>query len=73
VLVETAQSVTAGSMKQLLKDVVCHGLSSAGFIPAVRKLFAGRAGMITFHEVQTEFRYELATGTSSPYFEHSLS
>jgi hypothetical protein len=25
VLVETAQSVTAGSMKQLLKDVVCHG------------------------------------------------
>jgi peptidoglycan/xylan/chitin deacetylase (PgdA/CDA1 family) len=59
-------------MKQLLKDLACHGLSRAGLMPAVRSLFAGRAAILMFHEIQTEFQYELATGTSVSLFEHSL-
>jgi peptidoglycan/xylan/chitin deacetylase (PgdA/CDA1 family) len=60
-------------MKQVLKDFVCHGFSWAGLMPAVRSLFAGRAVIIVFHEIQREFRSELATGTSISLFEHSLS
>jgi peptidoglycan/xylan/chitin deacetylase (PgdA/CDA1 family) len=60
-------------MEQLLKDFVCHGVSWAGLMPAVRSLFAGRAAIIMFHEIQREFRSELATGTSISLFEHSLS
>ncbi|MBR1155812.1 polysaccharide deacetylase family protein [Bradyrhizobium sp. JYMT SZCCT0428] len=59
-------------MKQQLKDLVCHGVSWAGLMPAVRSLFAGRAAIISFHEIQREFRCELATGTSVSLFEHSL-
>ena len=65
--------VVPGSMKQPLKDFVCHGVSWAGLMPAVRSLFAGRAAIIMFHEIQREFRSELATGTSVSLFEHSLS
>jgi peptidoglycan/xylan/chitin deacetylase (PgdA/CDA1 family) len=73
VLVETAQSVVVlGSMKQLVKDFGCYGLIWGGLMPVVRSLFAGRAAIIMFHEIQTEFRYELATGTSVSLFEHSL-
>jgi peptidoglycan/xylan/chitin deacetylase (PgdA/CDA1 family) len=60
-------------MKQQLKDVVCHGFHWAGLMPAVRSLFAGRAAIIMFHEIQKEFRSELATGMSISLFEHSLS
>ncbi|WFU38855.1 polysaccharide deacetylase family protein [Bradyrhizobium sp. CB82] len=60
-------------MKQPLKDFVCHGVSWAGLMPAFRSLFAGRAAIIMFHEIQREFRLELATGTSISLFEHSLS
>ncbi|MBO4227685.1 polysaccharide deacetylase family protein [Bradyrhizobium neotropicale] len=60
-------------MKQLLKDVVCHGFDWVGLMPAVRCMFAGRAAIIMFHEIQREFRSELATGTSISLFEHSLS
>jgi len=60
-------------MKQLLKDFVSHGLSWAGLMPVIRSLFAGRAAIIMFHEIQREFRTELATGTSISLFEHSLS
>jgi hypothetical protein len=40
--------------------------------PAHRNWVA-RTDTIMFHEIQTEFRYELATGTSVSLFEHSLS
>ncbi|WMT72947.1 polysaccharide deacetylase family protein [Bradyrhizobium sp. Ash2021] len=60
-------------MEQLLKDFVRHSVSWAGLMPAVRSLFAGRAAIIMFHEIQKEFRSELATGTSISLFEHSLS
>ncbi|MEH2512181.1 peptidoglycan/xylan/chitin deacetylase (PgdA/CDA1 family) [Nitrobacteraceae bacterium AZCC 1564] len=60
-------------MKQLLKDLVCQGFNWAGLMPTVRSLFAGRAAIIMFHEIQREFRSELATGTSISLFEHSLS
>jgi peptidoglycan/xylan/chitin deacetylase (PgdA/CDA1 family) len=60
-------------MKQLLRDFVCHGFNWAGLMPAVRSLFAGRAAIIMFHEIQKEFRSELATGMSISLFERSLS
>jgi len=60
-------------MKQLLKESACYGLKWAGLMPTVRRLFAGRAAIIMFHEIQTRFRYELATGTSVSLFEHSLA
>jgi peptidoglycan/xylan/chitin deacetylase (PgdA/CDA1 family) len=64
--------MVVGSMKQVLKDVVCHGFSWAGLMPTVRSLFAGRAVIIVFHEIQREFRSELATGIPVSLFEHSL-
>jgi hypothetical protein len=64
-LVEATQSLLIpGSMKQLLKDFVRHGLNSTGLMPVVRNLFAARAAIVMFHEIQKEFRSELATGTS---------
>jgi peptidoglycan/xylan/chitin deacetylase (PgdA/CDA1 family) len=60
-------------MEQRLKDTVYHGVSWAGLMPSVRSLFAGRAAIIMFHEIQREFQSELATGTSISLFEHSLS
>jgi peptidoglycan/xylan/chitin deacetylase (PgdA/CDA1 family) len=60
-------------VEQRLKDFVCHGVSWAGLMPAVRSLFAGRTAIIMFHEIQREFRSELATGTSVSLFEHPLS
>lgn len=60
-------------MEQRLKDIVYHGVSWAGLMPAVRSLFSGRAAIIMFHEVQRESRSELATGTSVSLFEQSLS
>lgn len=65
--------VVASFMRQLLKDFVCHAVSWAGLMPAVRSLFAGRAAIILFHEIQRDFRSELATGTSISLFEYSLS
>jgi peptidoglycan/xylan/chitin deacetylase (PgdA/CDA1 family) len=65
--------VVPGSMDQRLKDFVCHGVSWAGLMPAVRRVFAGRAVIIMFHEIQKEFRSELATGTSISLFENALS
>lgn len=60
-------------MDQRLKDFVCHGVSWAGLMPAVRSLFAGRAAIIIFHEIQREFRSELETGTPISLFERSLN
>lgn len=60
-------------MKQVLKDFVCHGISWAGLMPAVRSLFAGRAVIIVFHEIQRDFRSELGTGIPVSLFEYSLS
>ncbi|WLA67663.1 polysaccharide deacetylase family protein [Bradyrhizobium diazoefficiens] len=60
-------------MDHRLKDFVCHGVNWAGLMPAVRSLFAGRATIIIFHEIQREFRSELETGTPVSLFEHSLN
>lgn len=60
-------------MDQRLKEFVCHGVSWVGLMPAVRSLFAGRAAIIMFHEIQRDNRFELETGTSVSLFERSLS
>jgi peptidoglycan/xylan/chitin deacetylase (PgdA/CDA1 family) len=59
-------------MEQLLKEFVCRGVGWAGLMPAVRSLFAGRAAIIMFHEIQKDLRAELTTGTSVALFEYSL-
>ncbi|WP_429030915.1 polysaccharide deacetylase family protein [Bradyrhizobium sp. I1.14.4] len=56
-----------------MKDFVRHGASWAGLMPTVRSLFAGRAVIIVFHEIQREFQSELATGVPVSLFEYSLS
>jgi peptidoglycan/xylan/chitin deacetylase (PgdA/CDA1 family) len=63
---------TAGNMNQLLKTGLCYGVSWTGLMPAVRHMFAGRAVIIMFHEVQRDCRLELMTGISVALFEYSL-
>ncbi len=45
----------------------------SGLMPAFRKIFAGRAAIIMFHEIQQDSRSELMTGTSVGLFEYSLN
>jgi peptidoglycan/xylan/chitin deacetylase (PgdA/CDA1 family) len=42
-------------------------------MPAARRVFAGRAAIIMFHEIQQDFRFELMTGTPVSFFEYSLN
>jgi peptidoglycan/xylan/chitin deacetylase (PgdA/CDA1 family) len=55
------------------KHVLSHGVSLTGLMPTVRRLLAGRAVIIMFHEIQQDCRRELMTGTSSDLFENSLT
>ncbi|WP_245288289.1 polysaccharide deacetylase family protein [Bradyrhizobium sp. Ec3.3] len=41
-------------------------------MPVFRRIFAGRAVIVMFHEIQRDFRHELMTGTSVDLFRHSL-
>ncbi|MEH2516366.1 peptidoglycan/xylan/chitin deacetylase (PgdA/CDA1 family) [Bradyrhizobium sp. AZCC 1610] len=60
-------------MKQLFKDALSYAIGSAGLFPVFRRVFAGRAVIVMFHEIQRDCRSELKTGTSVELFEHSLS
>jgi peptidoglycan/xylan/chitin deacetylase (PgdA/CDA1 family) len=42
-------------------------------MPVVRKLFANRAVILVFHEIQVDFGSELMTGTPAPLFEHAVT
>src|SRR5258708_2979579 len=59
-------------MKQLLKNCLFYGMGGIGFFPVFRRIFAGRAAILMFHEVQRDCRSEFMTGTSVKLFEYSL-
>src|SRR5687768_11005074 len=59
-------------MKQLLKRSIFQAASWSGLTPALRRIFAGRAVILMFHEIQRDCRWELMTGTSVDFFEYSL-
>jgi hypothetical protein len=50
-----------------------YGIGSVGLFPVFRRIFAGRAALVMFHEIQRDCRSELMTGTSVELFEYSLS
>jgi peptidoglycan/xylan/chitin deacetylase (PgdA/CDA1 family) len=60
-------------MKQLLKESIFQAVRWSGLSPALRRIFAGRAAILMFHEVQRDCRSELMTGTSVDLFEYALS
>jgi peptidoglycan/xylan/chitin deacetylase (PgdA/CDA1 family) len=59
-------------VKQILRTTIFHVARWSGLTPALRKVFAGRAAILMFHEVQNDCRSELMTGTSADLFEYSL-
>jgi peptidoglycan/xylan/chitin deacetylase (PgdA/CDA1 family) len=59
-------------MRQLVRDGIMHGVMWTGLMPVIRKLFAGRAVILMFHEIQRDFRHELMTGTSVELFRQCL-
>lgn len=59
-------------MKQLLKNGLFYGIGGVGLFPVFRRIFAGRAAIVMFHEIQRDCRSELMTGTSVELFEYSL-
>jgi hypothetical protein len=58
-------------LKQQFKNFLLY--ASAGFFPVFRRIFAGRAAIVMFHEIQRDCRSELLTGTSVELFEYTLS
>lgn len=61
------------SVKEALKDSMIHLAHRSGLMPTFRRIFAGRAAILMFHEIQQDHRSELTTGTSVALFEHSLN
>lgn len=61
------------NMRKRLLDGVLHGMQWTGLMAVFRRLFAGRAVIVMFHEIQPDFRHELMTGTSVELFQHCLS
>ena len=59
-------------MKRQLKDLVFRAIGNTGFFPVFRRIFAGRAVIVMFHEIQRDCRSELMTGTSVELFEYAL-
>lgn len=59
-------------MRQFATDGILYGIHWMGLMPVFRRLFAGRAVIVMFHEIQRDFRRELMTGTSVDLFQHSL-
>src|SRR5258707_12365928 len=60
-------------MKQLLKTGLFHAARWSGLTPTLRRIFAGRAVILMFHEIQQDCRSELMTGASVALFEYSLN
>jgi peptidoglycan/xylan/chitin deacetylase (PgdA/CDA1 family) len=60
-------------VKQLSKNALYYGVGGVGLFPVFRRIFAGRAAIVMFHEIQLDCRSELMTGTSVDLFEYSLS
>ena len=60
-------------MKQLLRTSIFHLARWSGLMPTFRRIFAGRAAILMFHEIQQDCRSELMTGTSAALFEYSLN
>ncbi|WP_234681028.1 polysaccharide deacetylase family protein [Bradyrhizobium monzae] len=60
-------------MKQGLKDSITHLAHRSGLMPTFCRIFAGRAAILMFHEIQQDHRSELTTGTSAALFEYSLN
>lgn len=60
-------------MNAILKGCVYHGASLVGRLPGVRALFAGKAVILLYHEIQRDCRSEMMTGTSVSLFEYSLN
>jgi peptidoglycan/xylan/chitin deacetylase (PgdA/CDA1 family) len=73
VTVEMDSTAEVASMKQLFKNALFYASGSAGLGPVVRRIFAGRAVILMFHEIQRDCRSELVTGASVELFEHSLN
>jgi peptidoglycan/xylan/chitin deacetylase (PgdA/CDA1 family) len=60
-------------MNPILKSCLFYGASQVGQLPGFRALFAGRAAIILYHEIQRDCQSELMTGTSVSLFEYSLN
>jgi len=60
-------------MNPILKSCLYYGASQVGQLPGFRALFAGRAAIILYHEIQRDCQSELMTGTSVSLFEYSLN
>jgi peptidoglycan/xylan/chitin deacetylase (PgdA/CDA1 family) len=60
-------------MQQVLTDGILYGMHRTGLMTVFRRLFAGRAVIVMFHEIQLDFRHELMTGTSIELFQQCLS
>lgn len=60
-------------MNAILKGCICYGASQVGQLPGIRALFAGRAAILLYHEIQRDCQSELMTGTSVSLFEYSLN
>lgn len=65
--------VAREQLKELLKHGLYRGIAGVGLLPVFRSIFAGRAAILMFHEIQRDCRSELMTGTSVELFEYSLS
>jgi len=60
-------------LKEVLKDSVIQLAHWSGLMRTFRRIFAGKAAILMFHEIQQDYRSELMTGTSVALFEHSLN
>ena len=60
-------------VKEVFKDSVIQLAHWSGLMPTFRRVFAGRAAILMFHEIQQDCRSELMTGTSVALFEYSLN
>ena len=60
-------------VKEVLKDCVVEMARWSGLMPIFRRIFAGRAAILMFHEIQQDHRSELMTGASVALFENSLN
>jgi peptidoglycan/xylan/chitin deacetylase (PgdA/CDA1 family) len=65
--------LTEVKVKEVLKDIVIQLGHLSGLMPTFRRIFAGRAAILTFHEIQQDCCSELMTGTSVALFEYSLN
>lgn len=72
-LSDTFERFGGTEMRQLVRVGVMHGIKWTGLMPIIRRLFAGRAIILMFHEVQRDFRHELMTGTSVELFRQCLA